>query len=145
MPGGFRHNLPTAITPHQNTAPPYKTTTAQRGGDQYTATSKVAIQNPTPLPHLQVGPGFRLWQSMEQAERTTGAPVPQTDDGHPLCLSYHLKGVCNSKCGGRHAHRMISQHEQGVLSVWKSRFCAAPPHSHRNCIPPLGTRGELSG
>ena len=33
MPGGFQHNLPTPITPHQNTAPPYKTPTAQRGGD----------------------------------------------------------------------------------------------------------------
>ena len=28
MPGGFRHNLPTAITPHQTIAPPYKTSTA---------------------------------------------------------------------------------------------------------------------
>ena len=60
MPGGFRHNLPTAITPHQTTAPPYKNSTAQRGGEKYTSTAQVAVQNPTPPPHLQVCPRFRL-------------------------------------------------------------------------------------
>ena len=32
MLGGFRHNLPTAITPHCTTDPHYKTPTAQRVG-----------------------------------------------------------------------------------------------------------------
>ena len=111
MPGGFRHNLPTVTKPHQNTAPTYKTSTAQRGGEQYTTTLQVAVQNPTPLPHLQVGPGFRLLKSMEHAEKTTGALVPQTNDGRPFCLSYHPKGVCNSNCGGRHAHRTPSHNK----------------------------------
>ena len=118
MPGGLRHSLPTAVTAHRTAASPHKTLTpAQRGGGGYTATSQVAVQNPAPLPHLQVGSGFRLRQSMEQAADVTGTPVPQTDDGRPFCLSYHLKGVYNSNCGGRHAHRTLSLYEQGVLSA----------------------------
>ena len=121
MPDGFRLNVPTAplsyrSAAHQNRAP------AQRGGEEHTATSQMAVQNPNPLPHLQVGPGFRLRQSMDQSNVTTGSPVPQTADGRPFCLSYHLKGVCNSNCGGCHAHRRLSPHERGTLSAWKSHF-----------------------
>ena len=130
MPEGFRHNLPTAVTPHLTTYPPHKTSAAQRGGEPYTATSQVGVHNPAPLPHLQVGPGFRLRQSMEQAANATGASVPQTDDGRPFCLSYHLKGVSKSNGGVCHAHRTLSPHNQGVLSAWKSRFCDAPPPIH---------------
>ena len=82
---------------------------------------------------------------MEQSDRTTGAPVPQTDDGRPFCLSYHLKGMCNSNCGGRHTHRTLSQHEQGVLSAWKSRFCAAPPPVTKITSPPWAPGGDSVG
>ena len=95
MPSGFRINVPTALTPYRATAPPHRAP-AQRGGDDHTVTSQVAVQNPNPLPHLQVRPGFRLLQSMEQAKIAIDTPVPQTSDGRPFFLSYHLKGVCNS-------------------------------------------------
>ena len=75
MPGGFRINVLTALTPYRETAPPHRAP-AQRGGDDHTTTSHVAGQNPNPLPHLQVGPGFRLRQAMEQATSVTGTPVP---------------------------------------------------------------------
>ena len=123
MPGGFRLNVLTAPASYRAT-PPLHRSPAQRGGDEHTATSQVAVQNPTPLPHLQVGPGFRLRQSMEQATIATGSLVPQAADCRPFCLSYHLKGVCNSNCGGRHAYRTLSPHKRGILSAWKSRFCA---------------------
>ena len=60
---------------------------------------------------------FRLCQSMDQAAIATGTPVPLTTDSRPFFKSYHLKGVRNSNCGGRHAHRMLSLHEQGILSA----------------------------
>ena len=111
MTGGFGHILAISVKTHRSAAPPHKTsTTAHLGGEAYTATSKVAVQTPAPLPHLQIGPRFRLRQSMEQAAETKYMPVPQTDDGFPFCLSYHLKGVCNSNCGGHHAHRTFSSH-----------------------------------
>ena len=142
MPGGFRHNFPAALTPHQVTALPQRAP-AQRGGDDHTATSQVAVQNPNPLPHLQVGPMFRLRKSMEQAAIATGTPVPQTADGRQSCLSYHLKDVCNSNCGGRHAHRPISTHEWGILIAWKSRFCIEPHLVTEIATPPWTPWGGL--
>ena len=128
MLGGFQQRLPTTIAPHRRAGPPRKTlTTPYRGGEFHTAIPQVVVQNPAPIPEFQVGPGFRLRQSMEQAAETSGTTVPQKDDGRPFCLSYHLKGVCNSKCGGRHEHRTLSLHEQGILRTWKSRYCAAQP------------------
>ena len=96
MPGGFRQNFPAALPPHRATDPPQLKSPTQRGGDDHTATSQVDVQNPDPPLQLQVGPIFRLRQSMEQAAIAIGTPVPQTADGRPFCLSYHLKGVCNS-------------------------------------------------
>ena len=128
MHRGFRTSTPSSPTPPRRAAPPPKTQhTAQKGGDTSMRVLQVAVKNPAPLPHLQVGPGLCLRHYMEQASDVTGTPVPHTDDGHPLCLSYHLKGVCNSNYGSRHAHRNLYSHKQGVLSARKSRFCAAQP------------------
>ena len=126
MSGGLPSNITHTHEPPRTVAPPTKKQPqAQRGGNTSTRSLQVAVQNPSPLPHLQVGPGFCLRHSMEQAEDITGAPVLQIDDGHQLCLNYHLKGMCNLKCGICHMHMTLSSHNQGVLGAWKSHFCAA--------------------
>ena len=144
MPGGFRLNVPTA-PPSYRAADPQNRAPAHQGGEEHTATSQVAVQNPNFLPHLQVGPGFRLRQSMDQSNVTTGSPVPQTADGHPFCLSYHLKGVCNSNCVGRHAHRTLSPYERGTLSARKSRFCAETHPVGEISTPPWTPGGGSVG
>ena len=75
--------MPAALNPYRATAPPH-IAPAHRGGDDHTATSQAEVQNPNPLPHLQVGLGFRLRQSMEQETIATGTPVPQIADGRPF-------------------------------------------------------------
>ena len=146
MTGGFRPSILVALTKQWTAALPLKTSApAQQGGDASTRTTPVAVQNPAPLPHLQVVPGFRLRQSMQQVLEATDTPVPQTDDGYVFYLSYHLKGVCNSNYGGRHAHRTLSSHEQGVLSAWKSRYCAAQPPVAEIADPPWALRGGSVG
>ena len=138
--------MPSAVTTYRSAAPSHKTSkTAHRGGETHTATSQVAAQNPAPLPSLQVRPGFRIWKSMEQAAETTSIPVPKIDDRRPFCLSYHLKGMCNSNCGGRHAHMTLSSHKQGVLSAWKSRFCAAQPPVTKIAAPHWAPGGGSVG
>ena len=82
---------------------------------------------------------------MEQASEATGTPVPQTDDGLSLCLSYHLKGVCNSNCGGCHTHRTLSSHAQGVLRACKSRYCAEQPPVAEIVAPPWEPGGGSVG
>ena len=118
MLGGFRHSLLTTVATYRSAAPHNKTsTTPHQRGESHTATSQVAVKKSAPLPQLQFGLGFRLRKSMEKSEETTCTSVTQTDNGRPFCLSYHLRGVCNSNCGGHHGHRTLSSHEQGVLSA----------------------------
>ena len=55
---------------------------------------------------------------------------PLTDDSCHFFLSYHLKGVCNRHCGGRHLHIPLSQSEFGRLGEWRECFYSrdeAPP------------------
>ena len=94
MPRGFHPNIPSTPETSSTVAlPPRKQTQDQQGGDDSTCLLQVAVQNPAPLPHLQVGPGLHLRQSMEQAAETTGTLAPQIDDVRQLCLRYHLKNV----------------------------------------------------
>ena len=91
MPVGFQHSLPTSVAANRSAAPPHKTSTSPyQVGEAHTALLKATVQKPAPLPHLHVGPGFRLQQSMEHAAKISGMPVPQTYNGRPFCLSYHL-------------------------------------------------------
>ena len=54
-----------------------------------------------------------------------GIDIPSMDDGRHFFLSYRLKGVCKSHCGGRNSLRTMSQAEMGRMSTWKYRFCGA--------------------
>ena len=86
-------------------------------------------QNPYPAPLLQVGPGFLIRRVIDDTA-SQGVDIPETDDGRHFCLSFHLKGMCNSNCGGRHSHRALSQSKFGRLVGWCEKFCseeAAPP------------------
>ena len=67
MPGGFHLSMLTTPVSFRATSPQSRAQT-QKLCDEHTATSQVAVQNPNPLPHLQVRPGFRLRQSMEQSK-----------------------------------------------------------------------------
>ena len=78
----------------------------------------MVAQNLWPADHLQVAPGFRLRQDIDAAVDQV-VEITLTDNGRHFCLSYHLKGVCNLHCAGRHFHRTMYQAEMGQLSAWK--------------------------
>ena len=80
-----------------------------------------------------------------QNSQGTRSRDTRTADGRPFCLIYHLKGVCNSNCGGCHAHRTLSQHERGTLSEWKSRFCAETHPMGEISTPPWTPGGGSVG
>ena len=78
---------------------------------------------------MQLGLGFRIRTSIDAAA-VDGVEIPQTDNDRHFCLSYHLKGVCNTHCGSRHFHRPLSQSKLGRLDKWRDRYCGrdeAPP------------------
>ena len=80
------------------------------------------VHNPHPSPQMQVRSGFRIRTAIdtEAAERVD---IPQKYYSCHFCLLYHLKGVCNTHCGGRQLHRPISQSEFGTLGECWDRYC----------------------
>ena len=70
-------------------------------------------------------------------EADLGMYIPSTDEVHHFCLRYHLKGVCNINCGGRHSDRILSQGEFVQLTEWGDRFCGvdAQPPVEEICTP----------
>ena len=56
-----------------------------------------------------------------------GNPTTLTNAGLPFCMSYHLKGVCNSNCGGRNAHRRLLTSEHVLLEEFQTQLCGAAP------------------
>ena len=78
---------------------------------------------------MQIGLGFSIQTAIDEAA-ANGVNIPLTDNGHNLCLLYHLKGVCNTHCGGQHLYITLSQSEFKWLGEWRDHFCGgveAPP------------------
>ena len=51
--------------------------------------------------------------------------IPATDEGHHFFLSYHIKGVCNIHCCGRHSPWTLSQGYFVRIMEWRDRFYVA--------------------
>ena len=88
--------------------------------------------------------------AMDMGEEMLGEAAPFTNNGHLFCLSYRLKGVCNSNCGRRHMNRHLSYREHGILEARKSQLCGTnPPPVLEVYMEPLeymkiSTRGNRS-
>ena len=146
MPGVFCPNILITPAPPRTVSPPPRTQPqAKQGDNASTSLLQVAVKNTTLLPNLQVGPGFCLRYSMDQAEVTTWTPLFQTDDVHHFCFSYHIKGVRNSNYGGCHVHRILTSNYQGDLITWKYQFCAAQPPVSEILAPPWAPGVESVG
>jgi hypothetical protein len=51
--------------------------------------------------------------------RTVNNPQPTSSDGTTLmCLSYHLKGICNERCGRKNDHLPHSTEQDQALLAW---------------------------
>ena len=71
--------------------------------------------------------GFRLQRAVDTAV-DVGAEISETEDGHHFCLSYHLKDVCNSNCGGRHFHWTLLKGKFAHLTECQDMLCRADAH-----------------
>jgi hypothetical protein len=64
--------------------------------------------------------GKRVREVMRAANEA-GNPIPKSDSGSDICVSYHVKGICNSNCGRKLDHKPHSEGETTRLVSW----CAA--------------------
>jgi hypothetical protein len=52
-------------------------------------------------------------------ERTSATPQPLSADGTTrMCLSFHLKGICNERCGRKADHVSHSNDQDQALKTW---------------------------
>jgi hypothetical protein len=49
---------------------------------------------------------------------TNNQPVPLNDAGNLMCISYHIKGICNTRCGRASDHCPHNAAETGRLLGW---------------------------
>jgi len=45
-------------------------------------------------------------------------PIPTWADGHPICLAYHVKGMCNMNCAQSHDHMARPAGDNKALLAW---------------------------
>ena len=88
-----------------------------------------AETNAAPRFHMRVGPLLNLILKMDMSADMTGAPAPMMDSGCPLCLRYHLKGVCKLNSRRQNSHRPLSNRENGVLDYLKGWLYGNSPLS----------------
>jgi hypothetical protein len=53
-----------------------------------------------------------------KAVTLAGNPIPQNDKSMDMCVSYHVKGICNSNCGRRQDHTKHNDGETARLMTW---------------------------
>jgi hypothetical protein len=53
-----------------------------------------------------------------RAATAAGNPIPKADSGVDMCVSYHVKGVCNSNCGRKSDHKPHTEPETTRLLGW---------------------------
>jgi hypothetical protein len=46
--------------------------------------------------------------------------LPKNDSGSDMCVSYHVKGICNSDCGRKSDHKPHSEGETTQLVNWST-------------------------
>ena len=88
---------------------------------------KYIVHNLLSIQYLQVGTRLKIRIETDISEEMIGESITLTNAGLPFCMSYHLKGVCKSNCGGRNAHRRLLTSEHVLLAEFKTQLCGAAP------------------
>jgi hypothetical protein len=56
-------------------------------------------------------------------DRTSATPQPVSTDGSTrMCLSYHLKGICNERCGHKADHIPHTSDQDQALQAWAQTY-----------------------
>ena len=125
LPGGMEppeRPLPLPAAPRRLTETPHTAGNTPTPQSKGRIGNQVQENNPNPAQLMQIGPGFRIRMAIDSAAADR-VDILHTDDGCHFCLLYHLKGVCNTHCGGCHLNRPLSQSKLGSPGEWRRRYC----------------------
>jgi hypothetical protein len=77
------------------------------------------------VPYIELFAPYRATgkraRDVMRAANKAGNPIPKSDSGSDICVSYHVKSICNSNCGRKSNHKPHSEGETTQLVSW----CAA--------------------
>jgi len=57
-------------------------------------------------------------QTIQQKVASNNLTLPAHTNGCPMCLAFHVKGMCNTKCTHAHNHTMQNVTESQALLAW---------------------------
>lgn len=57
-------------------------------------------------------------RDLKQRCRQNNVDLPKRSDGRTRCPAFHVKGLCNEKCGQKSDHEPASQEDDAVLLTW---------------------------
>ena len=84
-----------------------------------TGATQTTVRNPTPeaalLPFKQLG---LLSRAVRDHCRSLNIALPQNGNGQTICLAYHIKAMCNTRCGHAADHRQHTPAETQTLVTW---------------------------
>jgi hypothetical protein len=99
-------------TDTQQKPPPGKQTTSQVTGN---VSEKCD-------PYIELFAPFRATgkrvREVMRAANEAGHPIPKSDNGSDMCISYHVKGICNTNCGRKSDHKPHNDGETTRLVSW---------------------------
>ena len=76
------------------------------------------------VPYLETFAPFRasgkFVHEVIKAAVLAGHHLPKKDKGVNMCVSYHVKGVCNTNCGRNSDHAPHNTNETARFVVWRS-------------------------
>ena len=63
-----------------------------------------------------------LTKAIKDRCRDKNIPWPKTARGDRFCPTYHIKSMCNTRCGHAADHRPHSAEEDAVLVTWCEKY-----------------------
>jgi predicted RecA/RadA family phage recombinase len=97
------------------TPPAAPTTTRTPAKDAKTTLERCVAFDKAYLPYKNSNKRVR---DVIKAADERGHAVPRNSHGKDMCVSYHVKGVCNSNCGRKADHRAHDAAESKTLLAW---------------------------
>lgn len=113
--GSNLSGLTGTTTGTQQRRPPTDATQKTASTQQDSVAEKCAPYVETFAPYRATGKRVR---EVVRAATAAGNPIPKADSGVDMCVSYHVKGVCNSNCGRKSDHKPHTEPETTRLLGW---------------------------
>jgi hypothetical protein len=116
-------STPTPPVPANNPAPANNWPPPVSSGPQFSRPIPSAgadqIRSPGVVEILQPFRALSLiTKAVKDYCKTNNVELPKRADGKPMCLAYHIKGMCNERCKFRDDHGPHHESDDNIMAAW---------------------------